>query len=140
MSIAYAQGVPMTRQWRYQRQLILLSVTVVSFVGCGRAATETPSLATTLTLTYPGGEKSFGFTVGHSVALVAEARDEAGRVLTGYPMTFTSRNPASLEVTSTGVMNVKATPGGYVVAEAAGRVGILRDSIQASVIWLLPSR
>ncbi len=130
----------MTRRWFDPYRSILLAITVVSVVGCERATTESPILPVTLSLTYPGGAKNFGLTVGYAVPLVVEARDEAGRLLTDVPVTFTSRSPTSLEVTSSGVMYVRATPGGYVVAEAAGRPGVLRDSIKASVIELLDPR
>ena len=128
----------MTRCAKVRYRVILLSMTVASIVGCGGGITEAPAAAF-LSLTYPGGEKNFGMTVGYVVPLVVEVRDESGRPLTGVPVTFTSRTPASLEVSSTGVMTVKATPGGYVIAEATGRAGVLRDSIKCSVIELLPS-
>ncbi|MHB0962657.1 MAG: hypothetical protein ACYC5V_05555 [Gemmatimonadaceae bacterium] len=130
----------MKRQWLDPHRSILLAITVVSMVGCGPATTESPVLPATLSLSYPGGEKNFGVTVGLSVTLVVEARDETGRLLTDVPVTFTSRSPTSLEVTPSGVLYVRATPGGYVVAEALGRAGVLRDSIKASVIEILDPR
>lgn len=126
--------------WRRPPIPVMLCALMLSSAGCGSGSTELRPKAASLSLTYPGGEKNFGVTVGLTVALVVEVRDEAGNLLTDVPVTFTSRNPASLEISSTGVLKVKATPGGYVVAEALGRSGILQDSIKCSVIEPLPGR
>ena len=130
----------MTHPWHRPQIPVMLCALILSRAGCDRNSTEPRPVAASRSLTYPGGEKNFGITAPLTVALVVEVRDESGDLLTNAPVTFTSRNPASLEVSSTGVMKVKATPGGYVVAETPGRTGVLRDSIKCSVIEILPGR
>lgn len=106
--------VDRTRRWGWKVWARALALTVVTAAGgCGDDPVE-PPVATTITIS-PGTATFASFA--ETVQLSATVEDQRGDTMTGVSVTWTSRDPAVVTVTSGGL--VTAAGNGTTTVEAA---------------------
>ena len=110
--------VDRTKRWDLRVWAGALALTVVTAAGgCGDDPVE-PPVATTITIS--PGTATFA-SIGETVQLAATVQDQHGDSMTDVSVTWTSRDPAVVTVTSGGL--VTAAGNGTTMVEAAAGGG-----------------